>query len=292
MELTQLKYFFEVANSQHITRSAEKLHIAQPALTQAIHRLEKDLGVPLFVARGRNIVLTEYGKYLQNSIAPMLERLDKIPDELHRMAQFDSKTIRINVLAASTLITEAIIAYKSMHQNINFSLFQNPVGEVTDVEITTRIFYHVPSEKKNCQFVIAEKIYLAVPEKKYCGRSSITIKDIREEEFICMLGSRQFRSICDKFCYHAGFKPKIMFESDNPTSVRNMIANNMGVGFWPEFTWGNAADEHVRLMEIADMPCSRDIIISYNSAKADNKTVIDFYEFLKKFCLDRKHGIT
>ena len=36
MELTQLKYFMEVAASQHITKSAEKLHIAQPALTQAI----------------------------------------------------------------------------------------------------------------------------------------------------------------------------------------------------------------------------------------------------------------
>ncbi len=286
-----MKYFLEVANSQHITRSAEKLHIAQPALTQAIHRLEKDLGVPLFVSKGRNIVLTECGKYLQNSIAPMLERLDKIPDELQRMAQIDSKTIRINVLAASALITEAIIAYKSAHKEINFSLFQSPTDETSDVEITTKMFYHIPCEKSDSQFVIAEKIYLAVPEKKYGGRSSIAIKDIREEGFICMLGSRQFRSICDKFCYHAGFKPKIIFESDNPTSVRNMIATNMGVGFWPEFTWGKAADEHVRLMEIADMPCSRDIIISYNPTKADNKTVIDFYKFLKKFCLDRKQNI-
>ena len=38
-----MKYFLEVAASQHVTRSAEKLHIAQPALTQAIHRLEKEL---------------------------------------------------------------------------------------------------------------------------------------------------------------------------------------------------------------------------------------------------------
>ena len=75
-----MKYFLEVAASQHVTRSAEKLHIAQPALTQAIHRLEKELNVPLFVSRGRNIVLTEYGKFLQKKLTPLLEELDEIPE--------------------------------------------------------------------------------------------------------------------------------------------------------------------------------------------------------------------
>ncbi len=291
MEITQLKYFLEVASSQHITRSAEKLHIAQPALTQAIHRLEKDIGVPLFVSKGRNIVLTEYGKYLQSSIGPILDRLDRIPGEIQRMAQIDSKTIRINVLAATAIVTEAIIAYKSEHSDINFAFFQSPTGELGDIEVTTKMTYHVPSDKRDCQFVIDEKIYLAVSEKKYGGRNSIAINDICDEGFICLLGSRQFRAICDKFCSHAGFRPKVIFESDNPTSVRNMIATNMGVGFWPEFTWGNAADEHVKLMEISDMPCSRSIIISYNTSKADNKNIRSFYNFLKEFCIDRKCAI-
>ena len=76
MELTQIRYFLEVAESQHITKSAQKLHIAQPALSQSIHRLEKELRVPLFVSKGRNIVLTEYGKYLKQKLAPVLTELD------------------------------------------------------------------------------------------------------------------------------------------------------------------------------------------------------------------------
>ena len=61
MEINQMRYFLEVASTQHVTRSAERLHIAQPALSKAIHNLEQELGVPLFASKGRNIVLTEYG---------------------------------------------------------------------------------------------------------------------------------------------------------------------------------------------------------------------------------------
>ena len=76
MEITQMKYFLEVAETQHMTLSAERLHIAQPALSQAIRRLEESLGVPLFMHKGRNIVLTEYGKYLHNRLIPIMEQLD------------------------------------------------------------------------------------------------------------------------------------------------------------------------------------------------------------------------
>ncbi len=48
MEITQLKYFYQTAVEQHVTSAAEKLHIAQPALTSSIHKLEDDLGVQLF----------------------------------------------------------------------------------------------------------------------------------------------------------------------------------------------------------------------------------------------------
>lgn len=63
MELTHLRYFLEVARTEHITQSARNLCIVQPALTIAIHKLENEIGVPLFKSSGRNIKLTEYGAF-------------------------------------------------------------------------------------------------------------------------------------------------------------------------------------------------------------------------------------
>jgi len=76
---TRLCTFLTLCQTRSFTKTAEKLHITQPALTQAIRRLEKDLGVPLFTARGRNVILTEYGKYLQRKLEPLMEQLDAIP---------------------------------------------------------------------------------------------------------------------------------------------------------------------------------------------------------------------
>ena len=64
MELTQLTYFLTVAQMQHMTRAAEALHIAQPALTKSVQRLESELGVPLIARKGRGIALTPYGQRL------------------------------------------------------------------------------------------------------------------------------------------------------------------------------------------------------------------------------------
>ncbi len=116
----------------------------------------------------------------------------------------------------------------------------------------------------------------------------IVLAEVAEEGFVSLLGSREFRYICDRFCQHAGFTPKIIFESDNPSAVKNMIAANMGIGFWPEFTWGSIENEHVRLLEIEEPVCQRDIIISYNMNKIDSRNVTEFYRFLVEFFGKRK----
>lgn len=289
MELTQIRYFLEVADTKHMTNSAKNLHITQPALTQAIRRLEEDLGVPLFAAKGRNITLTEYGKYLQKKLIPLMEQLDRIPEQLNMMVKLEGETIHMNVLAASGLVMEAIIEYKRTHEGILFQLQQNSESELYDIAVTTKLFYQGLNEKNS--FACGEKIYLAVPGNgKYGERTGVRLEEVADEGFVSLLGSREFRYICDRFCQHAGFTPRIIFESDNPAAVKNMIAANMGIGFWPEFTWGSIDNEHVKLLEIEEPVCQRDIIITYNMNKIDSRNVTEFYQFLVGFFQDRKNG--
>ena len=126
MELLQLRYFLVAAQYQHITKAAEHLRIAQPALSQSIHRLEAELGVPLFTRQNRSIELNEEGRFLQQRLIPILHSLDQIPEELQKGKYQMNHTIHLRLLSASSLITSRIIAYRSLHPEVSFQLYQNP----------------------------------------------------------------------------------------------------------------------------------------------------------------------
>lgn len=79
MEIQQLRYFLVAARYQHVTKAAEEIHIAQPALSQIIKRLESEVGTSLFEKNGRNITLTPEGKILQEEALKILKTIDELP---------------------------------------------------------------------------------------------------------------------------------------------------------------------------------------------------------------------
>ena len=224
MELAKLRYFYTVAKYGHVTRAAEAIHIAQPALTKAIKQLEEELGVPLFYKKGRNIFLTVYGEYLRSKLEGVFLQLDSISTEIEILKKETRNTVKLNVLAASTVVTDAVVSYKKKHPEVFFQVIQNETETDCDISVTTDMadVSLLPAFKK--RRVIAEKIYLAVPKNsKYANYSSISLKEVKEEGFVNLAGSRLFRAVCDRFCAYAGFKPHNSFESDSPVAVRNII---------------------------------------------------------------------
>ena len=68
----------------------------------------------------------------------------------------------------------------------------------------------------------------------------------------------------------------------------NMIAANIGIGFWPAFTWERVKTENVKLLKIKEPGFSRDVLISYRNNKTDDEKVRCFYEFLVNFFKEEK----
>ena len=278
MELLQLRYFLEVAHSQHMTRSAEKLHIAQPSLSQSIKRLEWELGVALFAAQGRNIVLTEQGRFLQEKLTPILERLDALPEQLRTLSDPEETTIRLHVTAASRIVTEAIIAYRREHPKVNFQFLLSEDAHLFDLSVEGRT---AAAAAPKGAFRIDEHIFLAVPDAPpYSGLERVRLSDFHGANFISLIAQKQFRQTCDRFCAEADFVPHIAFESDSPETVRNMIAAHMGVGFWPAFTWGPLQGGGMKLLDITEPECRRSIVIQMKKNRVDARIVEHFYNFL------------
>lgn len=280
MELLQLRYFLEVAHTQHITKSAERLHIAQPSLSQSIKRLENELGVQLFSARGRNIELTECGRFYRDRLEPLMQKLDGLTEQLRDMADPEQTTIRLHVTAASRIVTEAIIEYRRRHEKTNFQFLLNEDASLCDVSIDGHSAGGRGIDPDEA-FSLNERIFLAVPDTpRFANTNRVELRDFRSAGFICLSARSQFRQMCDRFCAESGFSPHIAFESDSPDTVRNMIAAHMGVGFWPAFTWGRLKGEGMRLLEIGEPICQRGIIIRRKRNQPHFEEVEEFYAFL------------
>lgn len=288
MELNKLYYFYITAKHQHVTRAAEELHIAQPALTKSIKLLEQDLGVPLFYKNKRNIYLTAFGQHLKTKLDTVFPILETIPRDLANMKTQAGNTVKINVLAASTIVTTAIVQYKKENADTVFHVIQNEEEMDCDISITTNAvnFSKIPQFESRCVF--EEKIHLAVPRTSTLAKKdAISLIDVAEKGFVNLAGSRSFRTICDKFCLSAGFTPKIVFESDSPIAVKNLIATGAGIGFWPAFSWGESSAD-MKLLPIKNPLCQRELIVGLHNSGSLSNIATDFYNYLIDFMQEQQ----
>ncbi len=281
MDIQKLKYFHTTAQLEHITKAAELLHIAQPSLTQSIHALEQELGVPLFERQGRRIALTQFGKYLKERLDSLLPQFDRLPSEIEQLKSTESQTVRLNILAASSFVINTIISYKKKHPNVIFDFEQNEQKHDCDIVITTNGLSETLSPSYRHRCIKEEKIYLAVPKSsRYATLNAIHLEDVKDESFIMLSSTRLFGIICNKFCSIAGFCPKILFESDSPVAVQNIISMGAGIAFWPEYSWGKLNNKNVALVPIAHPICQRDLIIELHDRLPRSAFAEDFYDYL------------
>lgn len=284
MDILQLKYFLVAAEYEHMTKAAQSLHIAQPALSQSIKHLEEELGVTLFERKNRSIRLNASGKLLQSELLPIINSLDSLPGRLKEAEKQASHTIQLNILAASALITQSIISFKKLYPEVNFRLLQSADEIDFDICISCTGSDKIPKESI---LLVNEKILLAVPSMSgYAKLKSISLSQVESEGFISFSGAKPFRNICDNYCKQVGFKPKIIFESDNQEAIKNLIESNLGVAFWPEYTWGKVTANNLALIPIHEPECSRTIYAVKNQNLINCKYANVFLDHLSKFISD------
>lgn len=280
MELTNLKYFYCVAQIEHITKASEKLHIAQPALSKSIKCLETELGVKLFYRVGRRIKLTEYGKFLMNRLKPILEEIENLKSEIENLFCTNKNKVSLNVLAASTIITNIITNFKRENPQVIFKISQQK-NELDNNIIINTISKEEVGKIKNEQFdIIEEEIFIACSrDSEIAKKEEIDLKELKFQNFVALSGSKQFRPLCDTFCAMSGFHPKITFESDSVIAIKNLISAGIGIAFWPKFSWGDIDKNHIKLLKIKSPICKREIIISQTKIE-QSEIVGKFYNYL------------
>ncbi|MDO4443364.1 MAG: LysR family transcriptional regulator [Slackia sp.] len=127
MNLSQLYYFRKLAELQHFTRAASELYITQPALSNSMSHLEKELGIPLFEREGRTVKLTRYGKEFYHYTCESLNALERGVALAREHAGSYQGSIDIGTIYTiqGDYLPALLHAYRDQYgRNIRFNLFQ------------------------------------------------------------------------------------------------------------------------------------------------------------------------
>lgn len=289
MELLQLQYFRTVARLEHMTKAAEELRIAQPALSMTISRLEKDLGVPLFDRRGRTIRLNQFGKAFLKKTDIALHALEEGRREVADLAGLERGSI---YLVTSTLerFSEPLAAFRAIHPGINFRITQATMpemGALLDNNEVDFCFTAMPIERPGISELLmaGEEVLLGVPpEHRFTQRKGITLQEAASEPFICYKKDNPFRKMNDHFCDIAGVSRNVVCEVDEPTAIGSLIRAGLGVAFV-----GQCAPESTIVKIPIEHPvCRRTFRLVWQESRYLSKAAHTFKDFLAEYFSNKK----
>lgn len=293
IELLQLQYFRKVAHLEHMTKAAQELRIAQPALSKTIARLEEDLGVPLFDRKGRQIRLNTFGEAFLKKVEAALTLLEDGRREVIDLAGME----RGRVFLATTThkcFTDVIGSFLAQHPDVQLRITQASTEEKVQQLFTGEIDLCItfpPIERQGIAGIsfLTEEIVLAVPPgHRLANRTSIALTEVANEPFICIKEGNPFRAMTDEFCRQAGFAPHIVCEVDEHSAVSHFIRTGIGIAFFPE----SIGDKITSFPTIRiDQPvCQRTYQISWLRDRYLSKAAQTFREYVVSYFTELKTG--
>lgn len=283
MELLQLQYFRVVAELEHMTKAAERLRIAQPALSKTIARLEEDVGVPLFDRNGRQIRLNAFGKTFLHKVDAALTLLEEGKREAAEMAGLEQGRIH---LATSTLerLSEPLAAFHGLHAGVQFRITQATPQEMDRLLESGEAdicFTALPLEGTDLASVTVydEDVYLAVPPgHRLAGRSSAKLREAEDDPFIGYKDGLLFQPMNDRFFREAGFMPNYVCRVDEPSAIATLVRAGLGLALIGGC--GRSSGVPLNLVRIEEPACRRNFRLYWHKKRYLSQAAHKFRDYL------------
>lgn len=244
MELRHLRYFVAVAEERHFGRAAERLHMAQPPLSQQIRRLEDELGVRLLHRTTRRVELTAAGAAYLERVRAVLAEVDDAGEEARRVAAGLTGRLVVGCVGSATysllpalarrlraelpgvdlafrgemLVPDQVAAL--LARQIDLALLRPPVDEPALRLDTLR----------------SDRLIVALPDAHpLAGRRRLRVADLRDQDLI-VHASREsvMHGAVRALCREAGFEPRIRHEVAETSTLVTFVAAGLGIAVVPQ----------------------------------------------------------
>lgn len=264
MELRQLRYFLEIAQQRSICKTAEKLFIAQPALSRQLQNLECEMQVKLFEREPRGVRLTQAGEQFYKDIEKIHNDLVQAVKRAQQVAsgQIGELHIGLTVLHGSMpQVWQIISAAQGKSAEIFISLLPMLSGPQLDKlksgELDAGLLYCRPPEDEafSALKICTERMVLVVKKGSPADRCNPKkLADLNNEDFIWL--PRQATPVYYDYLvnhFHTrGFFPHVVLEGTDNTALLALVSSGLGCSILP-ITAQHHAPETLRFIELEDL---------------------------------------
>jgi LysR family transcriptional regulator, transcription activator of glutamate synthase operon len=290
MNVEELRWFVTVAERGRVTQAAAELHISQPALSRALGRLQRELGVDLFDRSGRTLRLNRYGELYLDHVRRALGELDSGRRALEEMAGGEQGLVSLGFAPTlSTWLVPALVsAFRGEHPGPRFQLHQDAVGPLVealrdggvDLLITPR-----PGDPELGWHALGrERLELVVPPgHRLAGRRRVRLAEASGERFVMLKHAFDFRDLVEDLCREAGFAPESGFEAEDIASARALVAAGLGVAVVPPLHGGGELARGGVHIELSDPTAVRSLGIAWDEQRYRSPAT----ELFRSFVIER-----
>ncbi|WP_150273625.1 LysR family transcriptional regulator [Paenibacillus tepidiphilus] len=294
MEFRQLQYALQIAAERNFSRAADKLHIAQPSLSQQLSKLEKELGVVLFQRNTSSVELTYAGQVFVEKAGSILSAVELLRQEMSDISQLRTGSVVVGSMpiTGAHLLPHVLPVFKRKYADVEITLLEDTsmnlekltAGGQTDLSLLS-----LPLDMPALTYEVLgeERIDLAVPAEhplsvRQSSGERTKLEELKDEPFIVLKEGQGFRTMTMELCQAAGFEPRIVFESNNMETVQSLVAAGMGVTLVPHFIARAPRSEFVPVyLPLAEPVPSRTLVIAYRKGRYMSKAAEAFIETFK-----------
>ncbi|QGK72235.1 LysR family transcriptional regulator [Allosaccharopolyspora coralli] len=244
MEIRQLRYFVAVAEEKNFRRAAERLHVAQPALSQQIRKLEQQLKTTLLERTTRRVELTDAGTVLLETGRRVLAEAEHAETAVRHTALGEIGTLRIGFVssAALTLVPRIVHALRAKRPGLHVDLTERTTDRqldaIDDGSLDVGIVREVGSPTGlNIHELAREPLLVALPQTHpLAERESIRLSELADEDFVVFPRgqvSRLYDHIA-ALCHHAGFRMRPSQQAVQFPTILGLVAAGTGIAVVPD----------------------------------------------------------
>jgi len=251
MELLQLQYFCDTAETENFSKTAKKHLVPTSSVSQSIKRLEKELGCELFDHGGNKITLNNDGKQFYADASQALLLLDQAKERILEQSEELQGDVHLICMSNRKIVTDALEVFVQQHPKVNFIIHHNLEAEQSfDVLISN----HCPYEYSKKLLLVDEEICVAVHrDHPLAKRNDPEITDLEKERFITMPPGSNLYGITTNLCTGAGFSPNIAIQTDDPFYIRKYVEMGLGIAFVPQKSWEGLFEKNVVLKSVGNI---------------------------------------